>query len=152
MLQIPVNTYLLASTIQTSFATDRGTGGNLYAFNQPKVLWELEFQAPAGSSSHRSNLKFFDDRGLTHKLIAELFFESRLPDVYKLQMTGMEVILRSPPTSRYDRHRHVIKLSGRGHHSFVHHEASDFTYEAYTSETMNNMIDALLALATKAPL
>ena len=147
-IRTQINRPIWARKLYTS--PDTNLGANMFAYGPKEVKWTFEFDL-VGSSTNKfveSKIHFVDTHGLTQKLLAEFFFKTRLPDVYKLEVHSLSVLFGYESTSKYEPTKHLVGLKGNGHHSFIANDASDFLSEAYTNEAMMGIVMSLLELAT----
>jgi len=108
------------------------------------VPWAFEFR-PKNTQDLLSTIRFHDKIGLTEKIINELNFYTKLNEVSKLEINSLEVFLSHSYASRKERSR--IVLYGKGTHSFIDFEASDFKLDIFANDALEEYTESLIALA-----
>lgn len=120
----------------------------MYSHGRKEIRWLFEFKPKRyDSSTPTSSFWFKDEFGVTQRLLAELYQETRLSKVYELKVNKLEILL----DHSYDpkRVRHILYVHGHGYHSSVDMNKSNFTMECTANETMVGCINTLLEMVTK---
>ena len=142
-LSIPINREIFPVSLYT---LPEAMVGNPFASNVAPVIWFFEFRLAAYSDVKSSSIVFPDKRRITNKLLSEVFFHSKLPEVSELEVKGLRIEF----SSSY-RERHLLKLTGSGTHSFIEYDPKPFELELYTTPPMLPIIETLVTIATKEP-
>lgn len=148
MIKVPLEREVWARNL--TLIEGQNLGEHLFTNSSARRSWKFEFEIiERPSNSFKSSIVFEDTRGLTKRLLTELFFQRELTDVYKFQALDLWIGFNYESSSKYDKTYHTIGLKGHGYHSRVDVNASDFVTEIRTNEITMALVQSLLELATK---